>query len=196
MQTEELEDTLVVRSERLPGYVELCTLKAGDEFDSEFSGGRVAWSINKGYAKAVAVVFDGHTTETSIAPSLLVKPRKRTAKPPAAPIAQATPAKPTAKPVVHIVRLDDQPQAKPVNTAQLPVCHFDLELNEQQIALLHYSCLSDMFYTGLYHGWTKQTFFAVAKAKFPSNKAGQDFAACCRQINLYRSLLRRAGKLG
>lgn len=196
MQTEELEDTLVVRSERLPGYVELCTLKAGDEFDSEFSGGTVAWSINKGHAKAVAVIFDGHTTECSIAPSLLVKRRNRAVQPPVAPIVQTTPQKPTAKPVVHIVRLDDPPQTKPANTAPLPVCRFDLDLNEQQIALLHYSCLSDMFYAGLYHGWTKQTFFAVAKAKFPGNKAGQDFAACCRQINLYRALLRRAGKLG
>ena len=202
MQTQELEHTLVTRTDRLPDHVELCTLKPGDEFESEFSGGKVAWSINKGYSKAVAVIFDGHTSEVSIAPTLKVRVRKRADADddtPATPLV-VEPAKPAyipvgSSPVIHIIRLDDPaPAVKPATA--LPVCKFDLTLNDQQIRLLHFSCLSDMFYYGLYHSWTKETFFAVASAKFPTNKAGQDVPACNRQINLYRALLRRAGKLG
>lgn len=206
IEADVLEDTLVTRTSSLPGYVELCSLNAGDEFESEFSGGRVAWAINKGHAKAVAVIFDGYTTEQSIAPTLKVRVRKRAngetvqmplvvepAKPIYTPLSQAS------KPAVHIVRLDDTPavvKADRSPSALLPVCKFDLELNAEQIGLLYFSCLSDMFYFGLHHSWTKQTFFAAAAAKFPVTKAGSDFAACCRQVNLYRALLRRAGKLG
>lgn len=282
-------DTMVTREEKLPEYVKLITLKPGDEFETESSGGTVKWVVNNGHAKGVAVVFDGCKTEVSIAPSLMVKIRKLaqvyvpdfaaldlaetepitetavslpecgcdesvgyvceecarasmglvdlptvapvsgdftpviceewTMDVPAAPVPEDRvhrigntpeqdkvefPAPVPGAPVVKIIRIVVPTVPAAVTPAKVtppkpadPVihkCKFDLSLTTEQINLLHFPSASALFCYGLYQGWSKDTFFAACKAKFPELKCGQDFEACVRQINLNRSLLRRSGK--
>ena len=305
MPTEtDTEDTLTVRTEKVAGYFKLGTLNVGDEFETESSGGKVAWVIRNGAAQAVGVVFDGHTTDISVAPSMLVKLRKLAPIREDIPVQQAieeaaqqcaeladdlvnssalcefcdgsgavdsggvTPwgagidvpcvcrtkslmdgyepeaeqalfddaafdpitahplcedlAPPVSRsqavgealrvlisspkaleqpkpapPTIRIIQLaEPEPVAKVAADPTLPVCTFDLTLNEQQIGLLHFSSATDLFCRGLYFSWTKDTFFAVAKKHFPGLKCGQDREACMRQIALYRATLRKAGKLG
>lgn len=95
-------------------------------------------------------------------------------------------AMPTTPPTIRIIQLaEPQPVAKAAADPTLPVCNFDLTLNEQQINLLHFSSATDLFCRGLYFSWTKDTFLAVAKKHFPGLKCGQDREACMRQIALY-----------
>lgn len=267
MSTEEnTEDTLTVRSEQITGYVKLVSLNVGDEFETESTGGKVAWVIRNGHAQAVGVVFDGHTTDISIAPTMLVKVRKYATVPAVVvteeetteeteqatseyaeyvsarvhvpeeedyyrlrprmcsrnePSIRATPvdvlaaeealfddaafvppvvvpnAVALAPPTIRIIQIAGPATVpKAVASATLPVCSFDLTLNEEQINLLHFSSATDLFCRGLHFSWTKPTFFAVAKKHFPGLKCGQDYEACMRQIALYRATLRKAGKLG
>ena len=272
--TTDTEDVLTVRTEKRTEYVKIITLNVGDEFETESTGGTIAWVINNGAAQAVGVVFDGHTTDISIAPSMLVKVRKK------APVAVAhapqmvlsteqqkaeealfddaafvaldyfeplsdqealaeegvfigpllpitgsalaeycktdaeyaataqteprvfreplpievNPFNPAPK-AIRIISLETPATPAPTATT-LPVCNFDLALNEQQISLLHFSSATDLFCRGLYFSWTKGTFFAAAKKHFPNLKCGQDREACMRQIALYRATLRKSGKLG
>jgi hypothetical protein len=103
-----------------------------------------------------------------------------------------------APPTIKIIQLaEPEPVAKTTTVdSNLPVCKFDLTLNEQEISLLHFSSATDLFCRGLYFSWTKPTFFSAAKKHFPNLKCGQDYEACMRQIALYRATLRKAGKLG
>lgn len=334
------EDTLTIREEKVDGLVKLGTLNIGDEFETDTAGGKVVWVVNSNHAKAVDVIFDGHTRAIGIAPSLMVRVRKahtlaeakklspaeffqeldnaitghnneaedeeipddgsqcyqcdaivdstdlsrcdeceayfcedccsehgegdnfhvlcdaceldeneRVTSPireprevkllkladirkePVSvlrlPEAEWTPVvgeylvaaktervscetqnaanvykeepEPTVADIprtqIRVVRLTPV-GATPVPAGPtLPTCKFDLTLNEQQIKLLRFDNIKQMFCSGLYHGWTKETFFAVAKELFPSLKAGQEFESCVSQINLYKSLLRKAGKL-
>lgn len=273
--TTDTEDVLTVRTEKRTEYVKLVTLDVGDEFETDSTGGTVAWVINNGSAQAVGVIFDGHTTDISIAPGMMVKVRKK------APVAfvhapqmavsteqqkaeealfddaafgalesmntvsdedplaeggvfvgpllpitgcaalaeycktdseyaataqtearvfreplpiEVVPVCPASK-IIRIISLDTPSTPAPAATT-LPVCNFDLTLNEQEIILLHFSSATDLFCRGLYFSWTKDTFFEAAKKHFPSLKCGQDREACMRQIALYRATLRKSGKLG
>ena len=349
------EDTLTPRNETIPGLVELVTLNVGDEFQAGDTGGTVVWKVNKGSAKAVDVLYDGHTKPISIAPSLKVMVRKlkeeRTVVtfeeanracdelqamvecywgdseevripnivcegcsgptcsaevgtcescgsqfcekcidnclvvvntvflcsdcntpgdnipvvgegkfgsimsepwqdnsgtvfskedlenaaalpapedatkvvltdeetgvqetcwvvPPAPTVAdilslrtghdKGFPApKPIPSPTIRVVRLTaDEPKTMPVMVQPpLPTCKFDLTLTPEQIRLLTFDSVKQMFYKGLYFGWTRETFFEVAKAKFPHLKAGQNYESCLAQIRLYHCALKNAGRM-
>lgn len=344
------EDTLTPRNETIPGLVELATLNVGDEFQAGDTGGTVVWKVNKGSARAVDVLYDGHSKPISIAPSLKVMVRKRaehkidpdalsailgsdgfgiansypflgslnfseddsefekeageqndelendgsvcfccnsvvdstdlsrcddcgafccencctdngeegndfkvlcencevfqpaeeetkeeneqvtvldfesapesvcimTQDPKVIkllPIEDAHEAllslrelhdkdlppapKPIPSPTIRVIRLTaDGPKTMPVMVQPpLPTCKFDLKLTPEQIRLLTFDSVKQMFYKGLYFGWTRETFFEVAKAKFPHLKAGQNYESCLAQIRLYHCALKNAGRM-
>lgn len=292
------EDTLTPRNETIPGLVELATLNVGDEFQAGDTGGTVVWKVNKGSARAVDVLYDGHSKPISIAPSLKVMVRKKVDEyttPPQifdcnyfevpvgdthaatidfeetsklstvtcqdcnqqtdvidgvlcaecgeqfccdcinsvsrgfdmtylcnkcfkkvvvpegsidfseSPAEVELPApedlppapKPIPSPTIRVIRLTaDEPKTMPVMVQPpLPVCKFDLTLNAEQIRLLTFDSVKQMFYKGLYFGWTRETFFEVAKAKFPHLKAGQNYESCLAQIRLYHCSLKNAGRM-
>jgi len=204
-----VEDTMLVRETRLPDFVELGSLNEGDEFETDSSSGVVKWVVRNGSAKGVAVVFEGCKTEVSIAPSLKVRVRSRkpipipepAPTPEPIPVIEKAPVAPPAPPAMRIVPIC-LPAIEPRQTANtqpcvtLHECSFTVTLSAEQIADLKPKTATDLFCLGLYGNWTKATFYDVCRAKFPDLKCGRDYAACLRQINLYRATLRKAGKLG
>lgn len=287
------EDTLTPRNETIPGLVELVTLNVGDEFQAGDTGGTVVWKVNKGSARAVDVLYDGHSKPISIAPSLKVIVRKkvdvleefknrfaanveaaglmtidfeevvemstvtcqdcrqqtdvidgvlcvecgeqfccdcinsvprefdmvylcnechkRVAVPedsidfskspaevePPAPEDLPPAPKPIPSPTIRVIRLtaDGSKTMTVMVQPPLPTCKFDLTLTPEQIRLLTFDSVKQMFYKGLYFGWTRETFFEVAKAKFPHLKAGQNYESCLAQIRLYHCALKNAGRM-
>jgi hypothetical protein len=318
-QTEQLtEEDMVTRTEVNASCVALITLEAGDTFETDDASGTVVWKVNHGSAKAVEVLFEGHTTPMSIAPSLLVRktgsvleqteqaapsvpvtappvvpvvpvvvppvvepvvevlptveavvevpPTVETVEPvvevpPTAeavvepvvevppvvvePVVEALPTAEAVEPVVEpvvevpptveavvepvvqvppvvatpapapvvrpvIVRVVPvampvasvtaaKPKAAPTSTAPAVVAtQAATDLTPEQVAALPSTVtasLRSLFTYGLLNGWSKGSYWLCTQKYFPSFMAGKAYKSCCDQINLYRSELRKQGKL-
>jgi hypothetical protein len=72
------------------------------------------------------------------------------------------------------------------------------DLTAEQVAALPAAVtqsLRSLFTYGLLNGWSKGSYWLCTQKYFPTMKAGSAYKSCCDQINLYRSELRKQGRL-